>query len=258
MGWGAVLNSQDTARGFWSSEQKQRHISLLELKAVRFAVESFLQALQGRTVIHFEDNQAVVSVLTNLTSRSPILMHELRKLWWLLDMNDITLRTRYIRSAANVWADSLSRELGLDDWKLNPSVFQELERSYGPHTVERFAAFNNHHLPRYNSLMHDPQSEAIDGLAQDWRGENNYLNPPWDMLDQVAQKLEECPVEATVGTPYWPNTLWFPRLYALAVSVWIFPPRPDLFLPGRQGSIRSVGSAPWSVAVFRVLEPPRF
>ena len=95
-----------------------------------------------------------------------------------------------------------------------------------------------------------------NGLAQDWRGENNYLNPPWDLLDQAAQKLEECPVEATVVTPYWPNTLWFPRLHALAVSVWILPPRPDLFLPGRKGNTKGVGSAPWSVAVFRVLAPP--
>jgi hypothetical protein len=32
-------------------------------------------------------------------------------LWFLLDTNDIHFRPLYIRSAANVWADTLSREM---------------------------------------------------------------------------------------------------------------------------------------------------
>ena len=58
----------------------------------------------------------MIGVLTNLTSRSPALMDELRKLWLLLNINDVQLRTRYIRSAANIWADGLSRESDNSDW----------------------------------------------------------------------------------------------------------------------------------------------
>jgi hypothetical protein len=37
-------------------------------------------------------------------------MSELRKLFLLTDEHDISIRTKYICSAANVWADRLSRE----------------------------------------------------------------------------------------------------------------------------------------------------
>jgi hypothetical protein len=38
-GWGAVLNEQVGARGFWSKEDEQQHITWKELKAVRQGVE---------------------------------------------------------------------------------------------------------------------------------------------------------------------------------------------------------------------------
>ena len=49
-----------------------------------------------------EDNPSAVGVLTHLTSHSPSMMSELRKLFLLTDEHDISIRTRYIRNAANV------------------------------------------------------------------------------------------------------------------------------------------------------------
>ena len=49
---------------------------------------------------------AAVWILTSMVSRSPQLMHELRKLWYVLDAHDIDLRALYIRSAANVIAET--------------------------------------------------------------------------------------------------------------------------------------------------------
>ncbi len=91
-----------------------------ELKAVRCAIESFLLELKGRRLLLHEDNLSVVGVLTHLTSRSPVMMFELRKLFLLTDENDIRIRTQYIRSAANIWADKLSRETDTSEWQLHP------------------------------------------------------------------------------------------------------------------------------------------
>jgi hypothetical protein len=44
----------------------------------------------------------VVATLTKLTTRSPIMMTELRHLWYLLETNNIHIRPRYIRSTANI------------------------------------------------------------------------------------------------------------------------------------------------------------
>jgi hypothetical protein len=75
---------------------------------VRLAVLSFLPLLRRRKVLLHEDNKAVLVVLSHLTSRSPAMTDEFRKLWELIDTNNINIRGRYIRSAANVRADILN------------------------------------------------------------------------------------------------------------------------------------------------------
>jgi hypothetical protein len=97
-----VLNEQLEARGFWLASYQQQHITWKELKAVRLAVLSFLPLLRGRNVLLHEDNQAMVFVLSHLTSRSPATMDKLRNFWELINPNNIRIRARYIRSAANV------------------------------------------------------------------------------------------------------------------------------------------------------------
>jgi hypothetical protein len=84
------------------------HITFKKPKAVRCAIESFLTQLKGRRLLLHEDNESVAGVLTHLTSRSPSMMLKTNE-------NDIRIRTQYIRSAANIWADKLSKETGTSD-----------------------------------------------------------------------------------------------------------------------------------------------
>eukprot|EP00873_Tetraselmis_striata_P035928 jgi/Tetstr1/456192/TSEL_042960.t1 len=59
------------------------------------------------------------------------MMEELRTLWHLLDIHDISIRPRYIESPANVWADRLGRKLDDADGQLNPRIFAYLQRLWG-------------------------------------------------------------------------------------------------------------------------------
>jgi hypothetical protein len=79
------------------------------------------------------------------------MMDELRRLWCLLDTNNITIMARYIMSAANVWADKLSRHLDSDDWRLDPVLIAKLDARFGKHSIDRFASALNTLLPRYNA-----------------------------------------------------------------------------------------------------------
>ncbi|KAK3277816.1 hypothetical protein CYMTET_14201 [Cymbomonas tetramitiformis] len=115
MAWGGVLNVKFPARGFWSDEMRNWHITHLELEAVYKTMQAFLKELEGKVVRLYCDNQAVVAMLSHFTSRNPDLMRRMRRLWLLLDLHDIELQARYIRSEANVWADNLSRCEDLDD-----------------------------------------------------------------------------------------------------------------------------------------------
>jgi hypothetical protein len=119
-------------------------------------------------------------------------MTELRRLWYLLDTNNIHIMPKYIRSAANTWADKLSRHLESDDRQLDPSVFHEMDTQFGPHTIDRFASALNPLLPRYNANWLDPACEAVDSLHladSSWREGSNWCNPPWPMLPDLAHKL---------------------------------------------------------------------
>ena len=254
-GWGAVLNGHQEARGLWY-EDRSNHITFKELKAVRYAVESFLPLLVGRNILLHEDNQAVVAILTHTTTRSPDMMRELRKLWLLLDENDITIRPRYIRSAANIWADRLSREVDLSDWQFNPRLFRYLDKLWGPHTIDRFASMENRLTTRYNSRWNDPHCEAVDCLHlsdSSWRQEQNWCNPPWELLDDLVAKLFSSGAAATVIAPAWENASWFQQLRGLAHSMLIYPPARDIFFPGRSGAREGVGMPHWNVAAFQVL-----
>jgi hypothetical protein len=191
-------------------------------------------------------------VLTKLTSRAPGLMAELRKLWWLLDVNDITIRAKYIRSAANVWADKLSRETaGRADWALRRPLFRQLDSEWGPHSIDRFAATNNALLKRFNALADGPGCEAVDALVQtdeQWRAEVNWCHPPWQLLGQVASKLDVSGAAATVVAPTWRSSPWYAQLLGLCSELRVEPARTDTF--DKTGALHL--RAPTSLTFFRI------
>eukprot|EP00873_Tetraselmis_striata_P021513 jgi/Tetstr1/441777/TSEL_029994.t1 len=215
----------------------QRNPAKKELKAVRPAVESFPPHLAGCRVLLHEDNRAVCNVLAGLTSRSPEMMAELRKLWYLLNSNGVHIRARYTRSAVNVWADRLSRHLDSDDWQLDPVLFAELEVMWGAHPVDRFVSALNEMLPRYNVAWLDPGCEAADSFHlsdAEWRRENNYRNSLPDLCRsraRAARPLPSWPLAGRVrcGTMHLPIWRWRSAWYCRAA---IFPGR-----GGGQGAI---------------------
>jgi hypothetical protein len=85
----------------------------------------FANELRGHRVCLYEDNQAVVTIIKNHTSSSPLLINELRLLMALLEQLDIRLVPRYIRSELNP-ADFFSRLTDRDAWTLSPSVHRML------------------------------------------------------------------------------------------------------------------------------------
>jgi hypothetical protein len=183
------------------------------------------------------------------------MMCELRKLFLLIDTYDIKIRTQYIRSAANVWADNLSRVTDNSDWQLAPRKFKHFNKVWGPHTIDRFASYANKQLPRYNAKWRDGTTEAVDSLRlpdSEWRHERNWCNPPWELLDDLVVKLRSSGAEATVIAPYWPKKPWFIHLTEMSSETVDMPPETDLFFPQKQLGRGGVGRSAWSVVAFRL------
>jgi hypothetical protein len=98
----------------------------------------------------------------------------------ILDTISITIMARYIKSAANVWADKLSGHLNSDDMRLDPVLFAKLDMRLGKHSTDHFASALNTRLPRCNEGRKGPTCETVDALLPDnvWRRDNNWCIPP--------------------------------------------------------------------------------
>jgi len=252
LGWGGAVDlarHHAPAAGFWSEDEFPWHITCKELVAVRLTVEHFLPQLTGRRVLLREDNMAVVWIITNMVSRSPQLMHELRKLWYVLDAHDIELRPLYIQSAQNLIADRASRLAASGDYALARGRFESLQAAWGRCTVDAFASPATTLLPRYWTAAPLPGAEAVDAFAQEWRGELVWAHPPPSQLLALTQLLEETGAAAHVCAPHWPGSAWFDLLLQLSAEHIVLPP----------GSLERVAAdaptraAAWPVVVFRVL-----
>lgn len=220
LAWGGVLDGTVPASGMWTGRACGRHINFLELLAVHHTLRAFGSQLEGQSVLLWEDNMTVVHVLSNRTTRSPELMHLLRRVHYLIDSMGISLTVKHIASKLNSQADALSRGSPHDELVLRPAAFAALERRFGPHTVDRYAAVANAQLPRFNTLLPVVGSEAALALSHRWEGENNYVFAPPSELPRVAQLLFESPgASATLVVPYWPAQAWFQQLLELAVRV---------------------------------------
>jgi hypothetical protein len=173
----------------------------------------------------------------------------------MLDTNNIHIIPRYIMSAANTWADKLSRHLDSDDMQLDPSAFHEMDTPFGPYTIDRFASALNTLLPRYNANWLDPSCEAVDSLhlADTQRPkENNRCNSPWPLLPDLAQKLLQSGAAATLVGPRWQGKAWHHALTELACHETVLPARAHLFRPGRRHGRGTIGKPHLPVTVFRI------
>ena len=252
LGWGGQLDGCSAVKpafGFWSRTEADLHITHRELIAVRLWVEWFLERVRGRRVLLYEDNQAVVAMLTTLVSRSPALMAELRKLVELLDTNDIALRALYIRSADNVVADHYSRIARRRDYTISAEVFDLVRSWWGDCEVDAFASGATSLLQRWWAPTPEVGCEAVDAFAQQWAGQRVWAHPPPSLLPQLVQLLSYEPqAEALVATPFWPGETWYSMLLHLSSEHAIFP---------ANSLCRVAYDAParletWPVAIFHV------
>ena len=210
-----------------------------ELVAVRRGILRFANDLRGHTVCLYEDNQAVVAIIKNRTSSSPLLMNELRLLMALLEQLDIRLLPRYIRSELNP-ADIFSRLTDRDAWTLSPSVQRMLmQRAQAMFrksiSLDAFACPQSKVTFRFASRHFAPEALAEDGLLLDWSSEVVWLNPPWALLPDVLCKLRAERPAAVLIVPVWPSQTWWPSLLALEAFHVELPPPKFSVLPLHKG-----------------------
>ncbi len=185
-----------------------------------FLVKVSSIGLRGHTVCLYEDNQAVVAIIKNRTSSSPMLMNELRLLMALLEQLEIRLLSRYIHLELNP-ADFFSRLTDRDAWTLSPSVQSMLmQLTQAMFLVRKGISFDGFACPQskvtscFASRHFVPEALAEDDLLLEWSGEVVWLNPPWALFpDRIYKLRKERPADVLI-VPMWHSQTWWSSLLA--------------------------------------------
>ena len=220
-GWGAHLLDLQ-ASGLWSPQEARLHINILELKAVRLGLESFLEFCRDQTVLVMSDNSTVVSHIRHQggTRSWQLCARTLGLLRWCQEQN-VQLQSRFIPGRRNVLADQLSRRAQVlpAEWSLHPDVCHHLWKVWGAPHIDLFATRLNHRLPVYCSPLPDPQAWATDALVTPWDHLWTYAYPPPALLGAVIHKFGQTQnSRMLLVAPLWPQQPWFAELLHLLVD----------------------------------------
>lgn len=212
LGWGAVLNLEQEARGVHGLDRNGLHINCLELGAVTRALVSFRHLIPPGTVLRLRtDSMVALHVIRAGSSRSAILMDEMRTLHELCAELQITLRVEHVSSVLNAWADRLSREHDSTDWTLSSPAFDRLQARYGPHTVDLFASDKTARCHRFYSRWLCPRTLGTNAFAHAWTDENAWANPPFHLVGAVVNQALSTGATVTLVAPEWRAQQWWRR-----------------------------------------------
>jgi len=220
-GWGGVLDGDTPVRGLFTGEPAAWHINIKEVAAIRHTLTALGNRVStGDRLRIVTDSQVALHVTNALVSRSLALCAEVRRLHAVAQDFGVALEAEWIPTAENVWADKLSRAKESTNWQLDRTSFDALDFKYGPHTVDRFGTACNTLLPHYNSPVQDFRDLPADAFSQQCRGRHsNWINPPFDRIPLVLDKIKTDRATATVVVPVWRAQPWWTPALTVADKV---------------------------------------
>jgi ribonuclease HI len=256
--WAGVLTDGTVARGSLSQGERATSSAQRELLAVHYTLQSFEERLKGRRVHILTDSANGQAIMEHGSGKAHLQRLALSIFWW-CQKQGVRLSVSWVPREQNTVADCFSKLEESCDFQLHPQWFGVLDAKWGPHTVDRFASTENALCKRFNALYHCPGAEAVDCFAQNWRGDNNWCNPPFSLMGRLWAFLRMQGASATVIAPVWRSATWWPLVCQGAtwspavVGAMLIPRGRDLFVPGTAKAGRfGVGVPKWDVVALRV------
>ena len=219
-GYGAVWRTQEL-QGEWSPAEKLDHINILEGRCIQLALIHWEQHLVGKSILIETDSSTVVSHINRGSGCHSIKQHLLIKdiLTWCQDRG-IHLTARHLPGRFNQLADILSRgsQIIATEWTIHHSVMTAIIQIWERPHVDMFATRFNTQLPTFFSPIQDPTALAVDAMTQSWINLVGYAFPPFALLPQVLNKIQEEDCIIFLIAPCWPRQHYFPLLLDLLVD----------------------------------------
>ena len=113
----------------------------------------------------------------------------------------------------------ISKVRDFDDWKVNPAIFQSLERAWGPFSVDCFASDYNCQLVHFHSKFCVLNMETVNISLVNWAGETCWLVhvPPSYLVGRAL--LHACKASGAIVVPLW-NQQHFGHCSVWMVIIW--------------------------------------
>jgi len=219
-GWGGHSGSL-TFHGQWSSEERQLHINVLEMRAVQLTLTN-LNPPRGSHILVSTDNTTVMTHVNKQGGlKSWTLFQETLNLFGLAMARDWTLSAKHVPGALNVLADRLSRkgQVLQSEWELHQEAAEWIFDKWGRPHVDLFATKDNHKLPSYVSPIPDPAALDVDALSISWEGMFGYAFPPHKIIPQVLDKVARTSqVRLILIAPAWERQVWIKDIQKLLLD----------------------------------------
>ena len=152
----------------------------------------------------FTDSQAAAKIV-EVGSMKLGLHKMVRRIFDICIRSGIHLEVQWIPRTMNQQADYISRFIDTDDWQLTDEFFLFLDGCWGPHSVDCFANYCNHKLPKYFSRFWNPNTSGVDFFFQPLRGENCLVVPPVGIVPRVLHYMKCQHAAGTLVVPLWPS-----------------------------------------------------
>ena len=225
-GWGSSLSNGEYISGQWCSGDRSKHINYLELKAILFSIDHFINILKNKSLLIKCDNTSAVFYINKKGgTNSEELCSLALKIWHLLYNNNISCIASHISGVKNVTADFLSRCSFFHEYSLSPSAFKYIQKIL-PFELkyDLFASKLNHKLKNYCAILDDSEALQINAFSLTWHS-GSYLFPPIPLISKVISKF----IRDKVGfgfliTPSWHSLTVLPLIEKMLIFNPIFIP----------------------------------
>ena len=121
----------------------------------------------------------------------------------------IYLEVQWIPRTMNQQADYISRLIDTDDWHC---FYSSADGRWGPHSVDCFANYYNHKLPKFFSRFWNPNTTGVDFFFQPLRGENCLVVPPVSFVPRVLHYMKCQHAVGTFVVPFRPSAHYWPLI----------------------------------------------
>lgn len=154
--WGGVFPDKSgnsvEVRDYWSPLENSQPIIFREALALKHTLMAGAKKLAAYRVDAHVDNLPLVRAWKNQGRKSKALSDVLQAIYEAILQFNISLSVVFVPSRDNV-ADALSRALSSSDCMLSPRVWREIEKRWGPHSIDLMALDSKAPLDAHGSRL---------------------------------------------------------------------------------------------------------